>query len=75
MAEASALEKQYRAANANPPPPSRPASPSKTLDIGAYDGGFEDDDQRRGSIISGEAAELLKLDSSTSVYVCHFSCN
>src|SRR5258707_365338 len=36
------------------------------IDIGKYDGGFERENERRGSAVCGEAAEILKLDSSTS---------
>jgi hypothetical protein len=40
------------------------------VDIGTYDGGFEDggDQQFNGVVISAEAEEVLKLDSSTSRY-------
>ncbi|KAI5117993.1 hypothetical protein M0805_004490 [Coniferiporia weirii] len=43
----------------------RPPSQA-TLDIGQYDGGFEIENEKRGSAVFGEAAELLALDSSRS---------
>ena len=43
--------------------------PGMKLELGSYDGGFEVENERRGSVVSGEAAELLALDSSTSVLV------
>jgi aurora kinase, other len=43
------------------------AQVQQTIDIGSYDGGFDND--KRGTLISGEAAEVLTLDSSTSMYV------
>ncbi|KAG5644806.1 hypothetical protein DXG03_007628 [Asterophora parasitica] len=36
------------------------------MDIGSYDGGLEADEEPRGQAITGEAAEMLALDSSTS---------
>lgn len=39
-------------------------APEKLTDIGTYDGGFESD--TRGEEVTGEAAEELALDSSTS---------
>ncbi|KAH8114812.1 kinase-like protein [Phellopilus nigrolimitatus] len=46
--------------------PSPPARPPPTMDIGQYDGGFEIENEKRGSAVFGEAAELLALDSSLS---------
>lgn len=40
-----------------------------SLDLGSYDGGFDPENDKRGSAVFGEAAELLALDSSTSAYV------
>ena len=53
---------------------SRPPSPGRGLtklniDIGSYDGGFELENEKRGSKVYGEAAEELALDSSLSRYV------
>ena len=39
----------------------------KNMDIGQYDGGFEIENEKRGSTVSGEAAEILALDSSFHV--------
>ncbi|KAG5339733.1 Serine/threonine-protein kinase ark1 [Termitomyces sp. Mn162] len=36
------------------------------VDIGRYDGGLEIDDEKRGQVVYGEAAEELALDSSAS---------
>lgn len=41
-------------------------SPTASIDIGSYDGGFEREDESRGQIVSGEAAADLALDSSIS---------
>ncbi|KDQ11049.1 hypothetical protein BOTBODRAFT_177535 [Botryobasidium botryosum FD-172 SS1] len=46
------------------PTPTQQKPPS--VDIGRYDGGFEDDEKKRGQPISGEAADVLTLDSSVS---------
>lgn len=51
---------------------SKPSAPKNaveaavTLDLGKYDGGFDIENDRRGSAVYGEAASLLALDSSTS---------
>ncbi|KZP26323.1 kinase-like protein [Athelia psychrophila] len=45
------------------------ADPIGALDIGRYDGGFEQDNEKRGEKVYGEAAEELALDSSVSRYV------
>ncbi|KAG5637980.1 Serine/threonine-protein kinase ark1 [Sphagnurus paluster] len=58
----------------NPNQTSRQPSPTnasnalkeKGIDIGKYDGGLEIDDEKRGQLIYGEAAEDLALDSSVS---------
>ena len=34
------------------------------FDIGRYDDGFEKDNEKRGSVVTGEAAKVLALDSS-----------
>lgn len=44
-----------------------------TLDIGRYDGGLEEDNEKRGEKVLGEAAEELALDSSVSRYVLSHS--
>ncbi|KAF8316971.1 kinase-like protein [Cantharellus anzutake] len=46
--------------------PAPSASSQSDVDIGRYDGGFERDNERRGSTVSGEASAMLNLDSSTS---------
>ncbi|KAL5519789.1 hypothetical protein ACEPAG_1449 [Sanghuangporus baumii] len=48
---------------------SRVPTPSdlKNMDIGQYDGGFEIENEKRGSTVHGEAAEILALDSSFHV--------
>lgn len=47
------------------------------IDLGKYDGGFEAENDKRGSAVFGEAAEILALDSSASVQVfyCHRLCS
>lgn len=44
-----------------------PASQALNMDIGQYDGGFEIENEKRGSAVHGEAAEILALDSSFAV--------
>jgi len=39
---------------------------TSNIDIGRYDGGFERENEKRGSKVTGPAAEALALDSSTS---------
>ena len=51
------------------PAPKAPAA--KDIDIGQYDDGFERDNLKRGSIVSGEAAKVLALDSSVHGCVKH----
>jgi hypothetical protein len=50
------------------PSPKKPTTAKKSsqvaLDIGKYDGGLELENERRGSTVSGEAAQQLALDSS-----------
>lgn len=41
-------------------------SPPLSMDIGTYDGGFEEGGEHQDVVISAEAAEVLCLDSSTS---------
>lgn len=52
-----------------PPSPTKPqlrVKPAQpTMDIGQYDGGFEND-ERRGGPVYGEVAKELALDSSTT---------
>lgn len=53
----------------NPTPSSQPQAPTtshSTIDIGAYDGGLELENEKRGERVFGEAAEELALNSSTS---------
>lgn len=51
----------------NPFPNAKPAHPAtQPMDIGRYDGGLEIDDEKRGEVVYGEAAEELALDSSVS---------
>ncbi|KAG8734104.1 spindle assembly checkpoint kinase [Ceratobasidium sp. 423] len=66
----------HAAAPSRLPTASRPASPTRagsgdggmmaSIDIGNYDGGFEQENESRGQIVSGEAATELALDSSIS---------
>jgi aurora kinase len=44
---------------------SKPTS-GRELDIGKYDGGFEIENEKRGKVVNGEAAQELALDSSVS---------
>lgn len=59
--------------NSNTTNSTRPASPVRAqhagMDIGTYDGGFELENEKRGSAVFGQAAELLALDSSRLAYV------
>ncbi|VDB91791.1 unnamed protein product [Peniophora sp. CBMAI 1063] len=59
-ASTSALASTSKAATRSAP--KVPAA--KDIDIGQYDDGFERDNLKRGSIVSGEAAKILALDSS-----------
>ncbi|KAG6885727.1 Serine/threonine-protein kinase ark1 [Termitomyces sp. T32_za158] len=47
-------------------PLSTTPNPQQSIDIGRYDGGLEIDDEKRGQVVYGEAAEQLALDSSVS---------
>ncbi|KAJ7230487.1 kinase-like protein [Mycena pura] len=49
-----------------PPPSSRSDTVKPALDIGHYDGGLEIENEKRGDVVTGEAAEDLALDSSLS---------
>lgn len=40
---------------------------ARPLDIGKYDGGLENDEDRRGTGVSGEAAKDLALDSRSAL--------
>ncbi|KAI9507245.1 kinase-like protein [Russula earlei] len=42
------------------------SKPDRELDIGKYDGGFEIENEKRGEVVRGEAAQDLALDSSVS---------
>ncbi|RDB24664.1 Serine/threonine-protein kinase ark1 [Hypsizygus marmoreus] len=42
------------------------ATTQASIDIGKYDGGLEIDEEKRGEVVYGEAAEDLALDSSVS---------
>jgi hypothetical protein len=44
---------------------SKPTS-GRELDIGKYDGSFEIENEKRGKVVNGEAAQELALDSSVS---------
>lgn len=58
------------AATAKAPKPATKAAP-QDFDIGHYDNGFERDNEKRGSVVSGEAAKVLALDSSVSGYALY----
>lgn len=49
-----------------PPPTSRSGTTQPVIDIGRYDGGLETENEKRGTVVTGEAAEDLALDSSLS---------
>ncbi|KAI0031176.1 other/AUR protein kinase [Vararia minispora EC-137] len=53
-------------ATVKPSTKSMKAASPRELDIGSYDGGLEIENEKRGSIVSGEAAKDLALDSSVS---------
>ncbi|KAJ6569501.1 other/AUR protein kinase [Mycena capillaripes] len=57
---------QTSLSNLPPPPPSRKDTTPPAIDIGRYDGGLELDNEKRGEVVSGDAAEELALDSSQS---------
>ncbi|TDL23309.1 kinase-like protein [Rickenella mellea] len=52
--------------NSNGPPSPARGSTRLGIETGRYDGGLETDNEKRGSIVSGQAAEDLALDSSAS---------
>ena len=59
---------------------SRAESPARgatqlNIDIGSYDGGFELENEKRGTKVYGEAAEELALDSSLSRQVLPIICS
>lgn len=66
-------QQQRNRINSNAKNGARPQSPVRAqyaaMDIGAYDGGFEKENEKRGSAVFGKAAELLALDSSRLAYV------
>jgi aurora kinase len=68
MALAGAQAAASKTAQTKSATTSSAAQPS--FDIGKYDGGFELENEKRGSKVYGEAAEELALDSSQSRYVC-----
>ncbi|KAJ7630367.1 other/AUR protein kinase [Roridomyces roridus] len=50
-------------------PQTKPSSSkafASSIDIGQYDGGLEIENEERGQVVAGDAAEELALDSSTS---------
>lgn len=57
------------------PPSQQPASASTSheardsMGIGNYDGGFEEDIESHAAVTTGEAAEILALNSCTLQYV------
>ncbi|KAJ7065383.1 kinase-like protein [Mycena amicta] len=61
---------KFAAPNLQPSVSKLPSSRSDTakppLDIGSYDGGLETENEKRGDIVTGDAAEELALDSSMS---------
>ncbi|KAJ7924380.1 kinase-like protein, partial [Mycena leptocephala] len=57
---------QTNLANLPPPPSSRKNTTPPAIDIGRYDGGLESENEKRGDIVSGDAAAELALDSSLS---------
>jgi hypothetical protein len=58
---------QSSVSNLPPPPPSHVSS-QPSVDIGRYDGGLEVENEKRGDVVSGDAATELALDSSLSQY-------
>lgn len=62
-------QSQTNLSNLPPPPPSRSGTTQTSIDIGRYDGGLETENEKRGDVVTGEAAEDLALDSSLSRYV------
>ncbi|KAJ7881171.1 kinase-like protein [Mycena leptocephala] len=59
-------QSQTNLSNLPPPPPSRSGTTQTSIDIGRYDGGLETENEKRGDVVTGEAAEDLALDSSLS---------
>lgn len=66
-ASSSSLRTQPSAATLNEKPST--TTHSQQIDIGKYDGGLEIDNEKRGEIVSGDAAKELALDSSVAPYV------
>lgn len=60
---AANASKTLSSATPSPPLPAQPA----VIDIGRYDGGFEIDNETRGEMVTGPAAEELALDSSVAL--------
>ncbi|KAJ7134238.1 other/AUR protein kinase [Mycena epipterygia] len=59
-------QSQTNLSNLPPPPPSRSDTAPPAIDIGRYDGGLETENEKRGDVVSGDAAADLALDSSRS---------
>ncbi|KAJ7451107.1 kinase-like protein [Mycena latifolia] len=65
-------QSQSNLSNLPPPPPSRSdttrsdTTTQSAIDIGRYDGGLELENEKRGDVVSGDAAAELALDSSMS---------
>ncbi|KAJ7135029.1 kinase-like protein [Mycena crocata] len=57
---------QMNLSNLPPPPSSRSDTTQPAIDIGRYDGGLETENEKRGDVVSGDAATELALDSSLS---------
>ena len=64
-----------RVNSASAPPTAAELRSMEAVQLGAYDGGLELENESRGEIIYGEAAEELALDSSVSRLVAiHAHC-
>ncbi|KAJ7750467.1 kinase-like protein [Mycena maculata] len=59
-------QSQTNLSNLPPPPPSRSDKTQPAIDIGRYDGGLEIENEKRGDVVTGDAAADLALDSSLS---------
>ncbi|KAJ7171714.1 kinase-like protein [Mycena crocata] len=57
---------QANLSNLSFPPSSRSDTTQPAIDIGRYDGGLEIENEKRGDVVSGDAATELALDSSLS---------
>ncbi|TBU46269.1 kinase-like protein [Dichomitus squalens] len=71
-ASTNSIASKTSTATSRPASPTRPAAPTAssakppTIDIGSYDGGFEIENETRGEVVVGAAAEELALDSSVA---------